>query len=94
MKNTFFRLLQGVFLFALEALPAMVHANVRGLPPSGGAATLILSVVAIVIGAGALAGAIGNFKKAGDGEHSAGNGLIILLIGAILAGGLAFVIFN
>lgn len=87
-------LLWGSLLFALVTLPAGAQASVRGLSPSSGAATVLLSSVAILIGIGALVGATENFKGAGDGEHSAGKGLLILIIGAALTGYLAFVIFN
>ena len=68
------------------ALPLTASANVRGLSGSDAVMTLVLVAFTALVGIGALVGAGSNFKRAGDGEHSVGQGLGILVIGSILAG--------
>jgi len=70
------------------------QANVRGLSPSDGAATLLLSAVAILVGSGALIGALQNIQRAGDGEHSVVTGLAIMLMGALISGSLVWVVIS
>lgn len=89
-KNLTFKLMA----IGWTGVPVMGHANVRGLTPSDGAATLLLSAVAILIGSGAIIGAMQNFRRAGDGEHSVGTGILIMLMGTIMSGSLAWIVFN
>lgn len=90
IKNLIFKLMA----IGLTGVPVLCHANVRGLTPSDGAINLLLSAVAILIGIGAIIGAMQNFQRTGDGEHSVGNGLMIMLIGTIVSGCLAWIIIN
>ncbi len=78
----------------LLGLPMLGHANVRGLTPSDGAASLLLSAVALLIGYMAITGAIQNFRGTGEDERSVGTGLFILVMGAFMSGSLAWIVLS